>query len=216
MAEANDTMACRCYDRFARRSPCERAAPFDGPFDVPPQKPIVPEQPYDEDLRLASNDPSFIPGRSAPPPAGASEGWDAYVVVPSATPPPMAFDHGFLDDGHGNIDESKRRAPTAADYVALAKWRAILVGAQQLRPDIFDATSAYQHFLSATGTDWNSSYDRFVEQDASGKKVFQSVVSDVMAAASLLNHSRGVMASTNSDKFTIERGATQVEQGSTS
>ncbi|MGH7297780.1 MAG: peptidoglycan-binding protein, partial [Polyangiaceae bacterium] len=214
--DTHDTMACRFYDRFARRSPCERAAPYAGTFDVPPQKPVVPEQPYDEDLRIASNDPSFIPGRAAPPPAGASEGWDAYAVVPSATPPPMTFDHGFLDDGNGNIDESKRRAPTGADYVALAKWRAKLIAAQQFRPDLFDATSAYQHFLSATGADWNFSYDRFVEQDASGKKVLGSVVSDVMAAASLLNNSRGITASTNRDTFTIERGATQVEQGSAS
>jgi hypothetical protein len=56
--------------------------------------------------------------------------------------PDIHHDHGFLDDGHGNIDNSKRRPPTWEDYKLLAWWTLKLDGAQTLRPDLDDATLA--------------------------------------------------------------------------
>lgn len=97
--------------------------------------------------------------------------------------PDIHHDHGFLDDGHGNIDNSKRRPPTWEDYKLLAWWMVKLDGAQTLRPDLDDATLAYAHFLDNTGTDLKVDYEGFLADDDSGKTVLKSAVEDTVAAA---------------------------------
>jgi hypothetical protein len=97
--------------------------------------------------------------------------------------PVIRHDHGFLDDGKGNIDPSKKRAATWADYRALAKWEAMLAGAKTLRPDLDDATRSYSHFLDATGTDLVVAYEDFLTDDDSGKTVLKSAVADAVAGA---------------------------------
>jgi hypothetical protein len=183
-------------------------------FEVPSQKRELLPQPFDDGsapILLASNDPNFDPGRPLKQ-SPATGDFVPLAVVPSASSPPMVFDHGFLDDGHGGIDNSKRRAPTAADRAQYAWWLTKLAGATTLRPDLFDATRAYAHFMSASGTDLNFSYDQFVttvpehsfvKADSSGRTVLTSAIQDVSAAAISLHESRGM----NADTFTTQSQA---------
>jgi hypothetical protein len=190
------------------------------PFEVPPQKRELLPQPFDDGsapILLASNDPNFLPGRPLVQ-SPASGDFIPLAVVPSASRPPIVFDHGFLDDGHGGIDNSKRRAATAADRAHFAWWMTKLAGALQVRPDLVDATRAYAHFMGASGTDLNFSYDEFVvgasdrflvKADSSGRTVLTSAIQDVSAAAISLHESRGMTA----DTFTIQSQAIGVGGG---
>lgn len=97
--------------------------------------------------------------------------------------PVIKHDHGFLDDGNGNIDPSKRREATWEDYVALAKWTAMLEGAELLRPDLVDGTSAYRHFLTGGGATRTIDYQRFIDGDSSGATILSSAMADAKDAA---------------------------------
>ena len=94
------------------------------------------------------------------------------------TPPTIRHDHGFLDDGSGNIDESLRESPTMSDGVELLKWTAKLNAAELLRPDLIDGTSAYRHFLYGGGTTRTFNYERFIANDVAGAVVLNSVIED--------------------------------------
>lgn len=109
----------------------------------------------------------------------------AYLQFTEGSPvrPSIHHDHGFLDDGTGKIDDSKRRPPTEEDYEAFAKWLAMLEGAELLRPDMIDATAAYRHFLFGNGRDRGFDYNRFLEGDSSGERIGKSLVEDTCAAA---------------------------------
>lgn len=104
--------------------------------------------------------------------------------------PTIKHDHGFLDDGNGNIDASKFEDPTVGDHLALARWVAQLRGAQLLRADLKDATDAYEHYLFGGGADFSFSYERFVAQDASGKQVLSSAAEDTVNAAVALHEQK--------------------------
>src|ERR1700757_4019808 len=95
--------------------------------------------------------------------------------------PDIHHDHGFLDDGKGNIDSSKRRPATWEDYKLLAFWTAKLDGAELLRPDLVNAADAYRHFLENSGTDFNVDYEGFLANDNSGKTVLKSAIEDTVA-----------------------------------
>lgn len=97
--------------------------------------------------------------------------------------PNIQHDHGFLDDGKGNIDPKKRRAATWEDYKLLAWWTMKLNGAEVLRPDLQDATRSYRHFLDNTGTDLTVNYEAFLAVDSGGKTVLKSSIEDTIAAA---------------------------------
>jgi hypothetical protein len=124
--------------------------------------------------------------------------------------PDIHHDHGFLDDGKGNIDPTKRRAPTWEDYKLLAWWVFKLENAQLLRPDLFDATRAYEHFLDTSGTDLDVHYDSFLNNDESGKTVLKSVIEDAVAAAIEIDDKKvgGVTpAAVKQDEFSITSDA---------
>jgi hypothetical protein len=101
----------------------------------------------------------------------------------SAYHPNIRHDHGHLDDGNGNIDNSKRRSATVGDYTALAYWTAKLNVAEKLRPDLIDATDAYRHFLFGRGTTRTINYDRFIESDKSGQTIIQSAAKNILDKA---------------------------------
>lgn len=109
----------------------------------------------------------------------------AFPKFTEGTPkrPDIHHDHGFLDDGHGNIDPSKRQSPTWRDYRSYAWWSAKLNGAETLRPDLKNATNAYRHFLDATGTDFNVDYEAFLSNDDAGKTVLHSAIEDTRSSA---------------------------------
>jgi hypothetical protein len=109
--------------------------------------------------------------------------------------PPIHHDNGFLD-------QFQPEAPTVADRVALAEWRAKLEGAEAFRPDLADATAAYRHFLDGNGRDRTFSYERYVRDDASGKKTLQSLLNDFEFHAEVIGHNREHFAVT-SDAYAI-------------
>ena len=99
--------------------------------------------------------------------------------------PAIKHDHGFLDDGKGNIDQSKRQQPTDRDRASKEIWmKVILGGAMVKRPDLKDATAAYKHFLADNnGLPFTVRYDGFVSEDTNGKSVLSSAVEDTRTAA---------------------------------
>lgn len=117
-------------------------------------------------------------GQDNPYDAGieVSPGWEDNDL----TPPEIAHDHGFLDDGNGNIDESKREDPTWTDRLNRLKWIGKLEAAEALRPDLIDGTRAYRHFLYGGGADYSVNYERFIAGDSSGATALQSAIEDTM------------------------------------
>jgi hypothetical protein len=97
--------------------------------------------------------------------------------------PEMHHDHGHLDDGHGNIDPSKRRAAGMSDYIELAKWIAKLEVAEAVRPDLVDGTAAYRHFLFGKGATRDIGYERYITNDTSGQRLLTSAMDDLRDAA---------------------------------
>ena len=97
--------------------------------------------------------------------------------------PEIRHDHGFLDDGSGNIDESKKEDPTWADRLSKLKWVAKLEAAELLRPDLVDACATYRHFLFGGGAARPFDYERFVQNDSSGATVVASATEDAQQAA---------------------------------
>jgi hypothetical protein len=108
--------------------------------------------------------------------------------------PALHHDHGFLDDGSGNIDDSLREDPTWGDRVERLKWIAKLEAAELLRPDLVDGTAAYRHFLFGGGAARDVQYGRFIANDSSGQTVLASAMEDTRQAA-LERHDRDVAAS---------------------
>jgi hypothetical protein len=100
-----------------------------------------------------------------------------------STAPVIHHDHGFLDDGKGNLDLKKMRAPTSDDINKKRWWEAKLIGAEMLRQDLYDATLAYDHFLRATGTDLTVNYEAYVRDDPSGQTLLQSAIEDAKSGA---------------------------------
>lgn len=191
-------------------------------FPAPVQKPGALVDVGDpQPILLASNDPSFLPGAGSvrdkiktqneargkddSPPSSADGDRIPFRVVDKATRPSFKLDHGFLDDGSGGIDDSKRRSVTAADIKLLAKWRLLLNGAETVRPDLIDATSAYRHFLGASGAELPFSYERFARTDRTGAQIVANILDDVRIAAVDLDDPRG-----GARRFTIQCGVIPV------
>jgi hypothetical protein len=89
--------------------------------------------------------------------------------------PSITHDHGFLALG--------RLAPTTADYIALAKWRAMLEGGELLRPDLTDALGAYRHFLEGGGRTRTFQYERYVMSDRAGQVTLRNANLEFQQAA---------------------------------
>ena len=94
------------------------------------------------------------------------------------------------DNGH--LDRFPKREPTAYDRLQLAKWIAMLEGSEALcnaqtgkimpqchGEDLADANAAYRHFLFGKGADRTILYERFVENDASGKTLLPNLINDL-------------------------------------
>jgi hypothetical protein len=153
------------------------------PFPVPPQK------------RLP--DASGAPAARARPavPLGFAVGGPLLFASPAIfgaitfiegppKRPNIKHDHGFLDDGNGNLDNSKRQAPTAEDFHEKERWSKIARGEIiQFSADFKDAADAYRHYLlDNDGKTLGIRYDGFLNDDASGKTVLQSAVDDIRTA----------------------------------
>jgi hypothetical protein len=97
--------------------------------------------------------------------------------------PELRHDHGFLDDGSGNLDLSRMEPPTADDRQALGEWSLRLMAADFLMPDLPDAVEAYRHYLTGGGAPRCVDYGRFLREDSSGQRVLESAIEDAMLAA---------------------------------
>jgi hypothetical protein len=96
--------------------------------------------------------------------------------------PDIRHDHGFLDDGKGNLDPTKRQAPTDEDRARKQGWGLILALSIRTKPDLKDANAAYQHFLvDNNGTTRTLNYEGFLTDDDNGKIVLQSAIDDARA-----------------------------------
>jgi len=126
--------------------------------------------------------------------------------------PDIHHDHGFLDDGHGNIDSSKRESPTWRDYRSYAWWTTKLDGATVVRPGLQNATDAYAHFLDATGTDFNVDYEGFLSNDDAGKTVLKSAIEDTRSSAIAIHDGKGKTPPTSKtdESFSITSDAVPV------
>lgn len=141
-----------------------------GSFPVPPQKRLG-ESPARGSVTLAFAVPLF----ASPALAGA-----AVFVEGAPTRPRIKHDHGFLDNGKGEIDPSKREAPTERDHTSKEIWaKVILGGAISQRPDLKDASEAYKHFLiDNDGAPRTIRYEGFITEDNNGKLVLTSAIDD--------------------------------------
>lgn len=111
-----------------------------------------------------------------------------YVGFKRGTPvrPTFSHDHGFLDT-NGKLDPKKRTNATSDDYYALAQWIMMLEGAELVRPDLIDGTGAYRHFLMGHGRSRTINYERYVQNDSSGKTLLESAMKDARTAAIALH-----------------------------
>ncbi|WP_428266362.1 hypothetical protein [Haliangium sp.] len=131
------------------------------------------------------------------------------------TGPEIRHDHGHLDDGSGNLDESLREDPTWSDRLERLKWIAKLEAAELLRPDLVDGTSAYRHFLFGGGATRDIEYGRFLENDSSGQTVLESALEDTRQAA-LERHDQDLAGATPTEgtqQYRIRTGTMSVTSG---
>jgi hypothetical protein len=120
--------------------------------------------------------------------------------------PDIHHDHGFLDDGKGNIDASKRESPTWKDYRSYYWWKTKLEGAEVLRKDLKNATDAYRHFLvDADGKDFDVDYNAFLNSDDAGKTVLKSAIEDTRSSAIAIHDGKVTTPPTSKteDSFSI-------------
>ncbi|GHF79523.1 eCIS core domain-containing protein [Deinococcus ficus] len=101
------------------------------------------------------------------------------VNLYAGAPKGLSFDHGFLEGDDGNLDYRKLQKPTLKDHANKTYWMTKVRTSLLLRPDLVDANYAYIHFLMASGKSRDVNYERFVKNDAAGKRMYESIVSDI-------------------------------------
>jgi hypothetical protein len=111
-------------------------------------------------------------------------------TIGAPTRPSITHDNGFLDafdEVTGIGDERyKERAPTLSDYASRIYWLTKLEGARLLRPDLHDATDAYDHFLNGFGSDRTFNYDSYAEDDSSGASTIHDAILHTVKQAEVL------------------------------
>lgn len=97
--------------------------------------------------------------------------------------PEIRHDNGFLG-------QFPPRSPTPADRRRYTTWRGRLELAEAAqgvpglpKNNLPDALAAYRHFLTGRGAPRTFSYERYVENDASGRITLQSAILEAMSAA---------------------------------
>lgn len=101
----------------------------------------------------------------------------------SATRPLINHDSGF--------SKFAKKSPGFSDYINLFKWTAMMEAAAALRPDLVDGVAAYNHFLNGKGMPRTFSYDRYVNNDSSGRITFRNAILDAQDAAIKLRKKNG-------------------------
>lgn len=145
--------------------------------DLPSQKALGPTARI---VRSAQVSVSFVPftrSNITTPLAGSPR-----FVEGKPQRPNIRHDHGFLDDGSGNIDPKKRQPPTAQDFALKERWKMAAQLKSLVSPDLKDAISAYAHFLiDNNGAPRTFDYESFLKDDTNGQTVLQSAIDDTRA-----------------------------------
>jgi hypothetical protein len=97
------------------------------------------------------------------------------------TRPPIRHDHGFLDDGKGNYDPTKRQPPTAEDMKLKSNALIAFVLAAKAKPELYDGLLAFRHFLNGKGASFTCDYEKFLREDTNGQVVLTSAIEDARA-----------------------------------
>jgi hypothetical protein len=103
--------------------------------------------------------------------------------IGEAVRPPINHDTGF--------SKFPKRSPEISDYMELFKWTAMMEAAGTLRGDLIDGVAAYNHFLNGKGKPRTFSYDRYVNNDISGRLTLRNAILDAQNAAINLWESNG-------------------------
>lgn len=114
----------------------------------------------------------------------------------TAKRPDIKHDNGFLDS-------YPRREPTSADHIAYAYWVAKLRAAEAACQEqekitldrcgeekLIDATKMYRHFLFGGGSDVHYDYNKYLDNDASGKKSKINIIKDFKENAEIIGLDR--------------------------
>lgn len=120
------------------------------------------------------------------------------------------------DNGH--LDLYPKREPMASDRAQLAKWTAILEGAEAIcnaqtgkyfsacgKDDLADANAAYRHFLFGKGKDRTINYERYLQGDKSAVNLITNVFNDFQKHIEIIGKDR-VKFSVTSEPYTVGRG----------
>lgn len=89
--------------------------------------------------------------------------------------PHIVHDSGF--------SKFPKKEPELSDYMELYKWKSMLEGAETFRPDLTDGVAAYRHYLEGEGKPRSFSYDRYVNNDESGRLTLRNAILDAQHAA---------------------------------
>lgn len=161
-------------------------------------------------------DPRDGRGENPVPPPGTSTTPSFSDMGRDDHGPVIRHDHGHMEGPDGNFDPSLHQDPTWSDRWELAKWITKLEGAELLRPDLVDGTSAYRHFLFGNGATRDIRYPRFIANDAAGARVLESAMSDARDAA-VRRHDEDVAGATvtpGTRSYHIRTGVIPVGSGS--
>jgi hypothetical protein len=128
--------------------------------------------------------------------------------------PAIRHDHGFLDDGTGKIDPSKRQTPTDADRARKDVWKLILALAIEHKPEIKDGTDAYKHFLvDNNGAPFTTRYEGFIKDDPNGQTVLKSAVDDTRTGVLDLFDAKFPKPATSATREFLQATSTAVTVG---
>lgn len=111
-------------------------------------------------------------GPSTPPPQPALPPVDGYQVGQPQRPS-FHWDEDFAYN---------TASANPGDYLAAAEWQAKLAGAQLVRPDLADATAAYAHYWSNTGTPLQVNYAKAYREDSAVRSNVDSEIARTAAA----------------------------------
>ncbi len=95
--------------------------------------------------------------------------------IGSATRPSIIHDKGF--------SAFPKQKPELSDYWELLKWYSMIEGGEALRPDLTDSLAAYRHFHEGEGTQRKFSYERYVNNDQSGRITLRNAILDAQDAS---------------------------------
>jgi len=123
-----------------------------------------------------------------------------------------------INHDNGHLAKFKKREPTIADRLQLAKWIGMMEGSDLFcKPltskyfldchgeNLSDANAAYRHFLFGKGADRTIPYDRYLKEDESGRSLLSRLETDFRLHITAIGKNRTKFSVTSSE-YTIDIG----------